>query len=200
MAVSLFPGSFTVFRGVSGKFLGSSMVSRESAREIVRRLRPARPVQIEGNLAFVTLTKGQVATIDAADVHLVEGRNWYALAVAGGGFYAAREHDGKMLAMHRHITAAPKGKDVDHANRDTLDNRRANLRVCTRSQNRANSAARPSKTGVKGVWERGGRYMASVQKAGRTRHLGPFDTVEAASAAYLAAATDLFGEFARAKA
>lgn len=162
-----------------------------------RRARHSRPIQIVGDVAVVTLTKGQVAIIDAADVPLVEGRNWYALECACG-FYAAREHDGRIQQMHRLIMDAPPGLFVDHANRATLDNRRANLRICTRAENAANRIGWPrNKAGFKGVWAKGQRFMATIQRGAVRTHLGPFDTAEEASAAYADAAADLFGEFAR---
>jgi hypothetical protein len=51
--------------------------------------------------------------------------------------YAKRTYD--LMRMHRLIINAPKGMEVDHINRDTLDNRRSNLRLATRLQNRLNS-------------------------------------------------------------
>ena len=40
--------------------------------------------------------------------------------------------------MHRGILNTPKGIDTDHVNKDGLDNRRSNLRICSRSQNMMN--------------------------------------------------------------
>lgn len=158
-----------------------------------------RPITIDGEIAKVPLTRGMVATIDAADVPLVEGVNWHAHPSAGGRFYAARWLPGgiRRLFLHRLITEPKDGLDVDHANGDPLDNRRANLRVCTRSQNLRN-ARHPNATGYKGVWARNGYFRASITLGGRTKHLGPFATAEEAAKAYGDAAREHFGEFARA--
>lgn len=157
--------------------------------------RLVRPIEVIGDVALVSLTKGQRALIDTSDVPLVCGYNWYAHQCASG-YYAAREDDGKIVTMHRLLAQPSPGQDVDHANRHTLDNRRANLRVCSRAENRANQRPRSNKTGYKGVWSRGEYFMASIQVNKKTRHFGPFRTAEDASAAYLAAAAEAWGAFA----
>ena len=58
-------------------------------------------------------------------------------------------------SIHRLVMGNPKGMQVDHINGDTLDNRKENLRVCTRSQNMQNKKLHShSKTGYKGVHEK----------------------------------------------
>jgi len=87
---------------------------------------------------------------------------------------------------------------VDHINGNSLDNRRINLRLCNRSQNAFNSKAhRDNASGYKGVVlrKKDMRWVAEFNHS----HLGSFDTPEAAHAAYLAAAQQYAGEFARSK-
>ncbi len=91
--------------------------------------------------------------------------------------------------------------DTDHINGVKTDNRIANLREATRSQNMANlGALSNSKSGIRGVhyFKRTGRWVSSIRANGKTVHLGYFATAEAASLAYREAATRLHGEFARA--
>lgn len=88
---------------------------------------------------------------------------------------------------------------LDHINGDGHDNRIANLRECTKSENRCNSVVRrDNPTGHKGVQiHSGGRFQASVMKDGVRHHLGLFKTLEEAVAVRQEAARRLHGEFAR---
>lgn len=84
----------------------------------------------------VPLSNGKFAIVDAGDASLVEGYNW---SDKGNGYAMAWNRGiGGFVLMHRLIARAPKGLDVDHINHDTLDNRRANLRVCSRKLNNHN--------------------------------------------------------------
>lgn len=87
---------------------------------------------------------------------------------------------------------------IDHINMDKADNRLANLRLATKSENLANQRGR-AKSGFKGVWrrQRGKPWAASIRKNRKTYHLGTYDTREQASEAYRAAAASMHGEFAR---
>ncbi len=163
-----------------------------------------RPIRIEGNVAYIQMTRGYVATIDAADAHLAEGWNWSAVP-NGKTVYAQRcaRVDGrqKKYGLHRIITSAPDGVQVDHINGDGLDNRRANLRLATHAENSRN-VRRPSnnKSGFKGVYKNAktGRWAAMITGGGQRQYLGQFDTPEEAHSAYCKAAAFHHGEFARA--
>ena len=77
----------------------------------------------------IELTQGQVALVDDRDYDELSRFKWYALRDHGGTFYAQRHAprvDGKQrtILMHRVILDVQPGQDVDHANHDTLDNRR----------------------------------------------------------------------------
>ena len=91
------------------------------------------------------------------------------------------------------------GEQAEHKNRSTLDNRRLNLRVASRSQNLANRPPQKNSTsGYKGVFwhKRDCKWHVHIQKDRKNRHLGCFtDKIEAAMV-YDAAARELFGEFA----
>jgi len=136
---------------------------------------------------------GSVVQIDAADLHLLSSGKW-AVNDHAGYLYA---HIGKRVYLHRMIVAAPKGAMVDHANGDTLDNRRQNLRLATNSQNQANRLKLQKKHGFRGVcWHRQFRkYQAGIKVNGKSVHLGLYDSAESAARAYDAAAREHFGEF-----
>lgn len=90
----------------------------------------------------IALNRGLFTVIDVDDYPLVAAYRWYANP-SPSGFYvmaAGKTAEGKRttLYMHRVITGAPKGKEVDHKNRNTLDNRRDNLKVGSHLDNMRN--------------------------------------------------------------
>jgi hypothetical protein len=111
----------------------------------------------------------------------------------------------KTLSLHRVIYERVIGRElasheqVDHADCNPLNNTRANLRLATQSQNRANTPTYKSNTtGYKGVTQRpNGKYVARLTVYKRRISLGYFDTAEEAHTAYVEAAKKHYGEFAR---
>jgi len=89
--------------------------------------------------------------------------------------------------------------DIDHIDRDRLNNRIANLRLATRAQNNANASVRKSSLSqIKGVsWDKQkGKWSARIKFGNRQTHIGYFSTKNDAATAYLAVAKIVFGEFA----
>lgn len=91
----------------------------------------------------------------------------------------------KKIAMHRMIMQPDEKLVVDHINRNTLDNRRSNLRIITISQNSQNIYGnKRSRTGVRGVSKNskkwGKPWRARLRVDGRDVQLGAFDSIEEA--------------------
>jgi hypothetical protein len=87
---------------------------------------------------------------------------------------------------------------IDHANGNPHDNRIANLRIATASQNMANTKFRRHNTsGVRGVLWRGDvrKWQALIQVNKKRKHLGYFEDKNEAAAAYQRAYKQFFGEF-----
>jgi len=163
----------------------------------------------EHGTARLQTSKG-VLMLDAADLHVLptgslelrksgkrENSRYYAfLRKKGNGKH------GKHVSVARLIMNAPKGMEVDHISHDTLDNRRCNLRVCTRQENARNSSKRrQSKAKYKGVvYHSHGtnikRWRAYTRVMGKRIWLGYYATQEEAAAAYNAYAVKTFGAFA----
>jgi len=151
-------------------------------------------------MKIIELTKGAVAIVDDEDFEELNQYNWY-LHSEG---YAIREtqcnYKKTRIRMHRQILNTPEGMDTDHINGNRLDNRRENLRVCTRSQNLMNKAVRVnSETGYKGVHlhKPTGRYNAYIDVGKKRRSLGYYKTAIEAAQAYNDAIVEVQGEFAR---
>jgi hypothetical protein len=149
----------------------------------------------------IPLTQGQVALVDDCDFERVVALgSWYynqGYAVHG----ERRRGKYHTTLMHRLILGDPQG-DTDHANGNGLDNRRCNLRACSRSQNAKNQRPRnrPDKTShFKGVgWYKPyGKWRAKIMVDYRTIHLGYFASEEDAARAYDEAARKYHGQFAR---
>lgn len=149
-------------------------------------------------VAFVWCRENFEAIIDIEDLPLVEGKAWRLLTTRDGHAYAyTRSRDNPVLLMHRMLMQSLPGEIVDHKDGDGLNNRRANMRHGSHSQNQANKAAdRRSKIGLKGVTQKRNRFKACITTKGRKIYIGSFATAEEAAAAYQGAAKILWGDFA----
>jgi hypothetical protein len=87
--------------------------------------------------------------------------------------------------IHRIIAGAQPGEEVDHIDRNTLNNKRSNLRIATRQQQGFNRGLfKNNTTGYKGVSFHRGKWQASIRVNGILEYLGRFTTPEKASEAY----------------
>lgn len=153
-------------------------------------------------MIYVSLGKGKVAIIDDEDAPRVLCHTWLCYRSQSGGEYAKChvKRGGKKttLYLHQLILDAPSGKMVDHRNGNGLDNRRENLRLASRAQNRQNSRLdRDSSSGYKGVRRNRRKWQARINVGPNRITLGSFNTKEDAARAYDAAAKKHYGEFAR---
>jgi hypothetical protein len=162
-----------------------------------------------GEMKEIPLAGGLVALVDDADFELVQGYGWYA-APSRRTVYARAVIRGvrplRCVRLHRLILDVAKGVRVDHKNLNGLDCQRANLRIATNAQNKANGEKyRSSRWGVpptspyKGVfWKKQrNKWCATIKGDTGTLHLGYFTSETNAALAYNKAALDHYGEFSR---
>lgn len=170
---------------------------------------PREPIyQSETDTYLIPLTRGHYAIVDACDVDLADAL-WQAKFVGGvdtpyayGDSYMANGKQ-KKKAMHREILARVIGRQplraelIDHVNRNTLDNRRSNLRLANPFENQINTrVSTRSSTGYRGVVVYRGRFMVKFRCQGKNYYGGIHDSVDEAVAVYEQMASALYGEFA----
>lgn len=152
-------------------------------------------IPIGPSIAYVPLTQGYYALIDREDAELLGRWNWCATdrRSVGAGIRAVRlvcnGHWTKPRHrfLHTELMNTPKGMVIDHANRNPLDNRRANLRVCTQLENNRNRSCLSNgygKSGVPGVHGRGpGKWRVVIRdENGVRREVGSSSSLETAIA------------------
>lgn len=148
----------------------------------------------------IPLTQGLFAIVDDEDFEELMKHKWH-VDKGNSTFYASRAViSGKQnVRMHRQIMKATSPKvDVDHKNGNGLDNRRCNLRLCSRTLNNANAKIpKDNKSGYKGVcWDRDRKKWAvKIAKI----YIGRFNNLEDAVRAYNSKAREMYGDFARLK-
>jgi hypothetical protein len=147
---------------------------------------------------IIPLTQGKETIVDDDDFDELSKYKWY--FNLGYAVRMSARPNRMVLLMHREILKTPLGMDTDHINGNKLDNQRANLRICTRSENMMNTPKYPNKTSpYKGVY-----WFAQTNKWGsiisvnkKKLHLGFFVNPIDAARAYDIAALAYHGEFAR---
>ena len=146
----------------------------------------------------IPLTQGKFATVDDEDYQRVAPYKWRVLKTRKHWYAITSSISGSTTYLHRFITDAPKGMEVDHINRDGLDNRKVNLRVCTRRENGCNSDfEKGTSGGYRGVYRLpSGRFQAKIKNHKQQIYIGTFITAEEAARARDAVARELHGEFA----
>ena len=80
----------------------------------------------------------------------------------------------KRISLHKYVMDYYGKKPIDHINRNTLDNRKSNLRIVTECENNSNKD-------FKNIWQqKNGKYRVVIVRYGIRYHVGYFDTEEAA--------------------
>jgi hypothetical protein len=151
----------------------------------------------------IKLTKGFFAEVDAEDFEWLNQWNWSS-EKHGDHKRAVRwtqDGHGKRIRIHMHriIMGCPENMQIDHIDRNPLNNKKSNLRICTQAENVMN---RPRFKTTKGPYK--GAYMhkecnkwvGAIGHKGKMIYLGLFSTAEEAAHAYDKKAKELHGEFA----
>jgi len=189
-------------------YLGTFPTPEEAARAYDKKAKDISPYL---PLNFPDQEDKSVIYTKAGDKLLVDPEYWDTLYKQnwhlqnGYGF----SHRPRPTKLHRLVMELSLGRSllpdeiVDHIDRNPLNNRKSNLRLCSLTQNVLNSGPQKNcKSGYKGVTKRlmknktKYQYIARLQHKGKIHHLGRFNTALEAAKAYDEKAKELFGEFA----
>ncbi len=146
------------------------------------------------------LTKGYIALVDDEDFNWLNQWKWSA-DKDGYAFRSIKKvENGKRtcIKMHRQIMNADKGQDVDHINHIAYDNRKSNLRLCSRTENLFNMRKTRGTSIFKGVswWKRDKCWEVKIRVNGKTKKIGYFKNERHAAMAYDIWAKEIYGKFA----
>lgn len=129
--------------------------------------------------------------IDSDDVQIIRAHRWN---WQKHGYCLCSCHN---LLLHRLIMNASPGEVVDHRNRMPWDNRKANLRIVTLSENQWNRGRNSEKTGVspvKGVLWTGASWCYEIRKHGHKFKKSGFETLHEAICAKIRREYELYGD------
>ena len=101
--------------------------------------------------------KGLCAIVDDEDYEMLSQYKWHI-----GGGYATSDFG---MRMHRLIMMPPDNLTIDHINRNRLDNRKSNLRICSQAENNKNKVCKPATKG--GVYKHGNKWFAMNRMNGK---------------------------------
>src|SRR3990167_3664964 len=142
----------------------------------------------------IKLTQGKSVLVDNKYFNILNKYQWK----YGCGGYAYRNIKNGVVLMHRELIKTPKGFQTDHINRNKLDNRIKNLRICTASQNQFNIQKwSHNSTGYRGIIfdKESSKFRVRVGINGKKIHIGRFSSLKIAVKAYRVAIKNLYGEF-----
>lgn len=152
--------------------------------------------QIEGKVTKILFDNGYIGLIDTEDLDNIKKHYW--------SFNKTKRYiysyTAKREFLHNYIM---DNKNIDHINRNTLDNRKENLRVVTHQQNCWNRGVRKDKNKkikIIGVYQRGNSYVAEIRKTNKDRIIirkaKTFKTINEAILCRFSLEDFYFGEFA----
>lgn len=157
--------------------------------------------RVDGNICYIDCfnTKGEISgviLIDTEDIGKVNQYLWHIDHSRKNIYYAQVSLKGTTIRMHRLLKPTPL--QVDHINHNGLDNRKANLRICTNRENNCNKDFKRSPlSGYTGIRynSKVGSYYVRIMVNKKEVSLGHYSSLEEAIMARNQGEIKYFGEF-----
>lgn len=195
--------NYTLITGTSTS-CGCERRTSEAISRLSAKLKKYNDFVVRDNYVIMYTTKNEPFFVSIEDFGKVKKICW---SKNNSGYLTGNAEHGKIVLLHRYIMDCPPNMDVDHIHgSDTKhDNRRSNLRIVTRSQNKMNTLPPSTNTsGYKGVYYSKDRkkWIAQISfgindKTGKKKcyYLGSYDKIEETVKARKEAEEKYFGEY-----
>jgi hypothetical protein len=144
--------------------------------------------------------KGYKVEVDDEDADRITAYSWWVSSspeTDGHVVCFSAKIGRKIVKLHRFIMGDPDRMVIDHWDGNRLNNRKSNLRACTVCENSMNrEMSKRNKSGFRGVHfsKNNQKWRATISLDGKKLHLGYFERVDAAAAAYDRAADLFYGD------
>lgn len=150
-------------------------------------------------MKYIELSKEMQATVDDDMYDFLNQWSWY---VSSNGYAVRNEYHPKHMTLRMHvlINNTPEGFFTDHINGNKLDNRRSNLRTCTKNENGFNRDKPSNNTsGYKGIYwhKRDNKWRVQLRVDGKKKYIGNYSDLQDAIMARNKAALTYHGGFAK---
>lgn len=188
-------GSTTIVRIDSlrkGDTLSCGCLQKQKVSEVSSK---TNEYDLSGECGIGYICNGDTFYFDLEDYDLIKDYCW---CISKGYVISRGKSTSKTIRLHRLVMKASEDDDIDHINRNKLDNRKTNLRVCSHGDNSKNRGARKNNiSGFTGVhWnKKSSKWQAYIRVNGKQIHLGYFTDINDAIRTRVKAELELFGEF-----
>lgn len=152
----------------------------------------------------INITGGLKVLVDIEDYEKLSKYSWHRTRAHNKDkcgntlYYSSAKIDGKIVLMHRFIMGAKSEQIIDHINKNSLDNRKANLRFVTHSENCHNIRNKKNSfSNYRGVYRHHNKFIAKLKINKKQCYLGLFDTQELAAEACNKKLKEVYGGYAQ---
>jgi hypothetical protein len=196
--ICIIPGCGRERKTTAAGYCPTHYAQMENQGEIRHLRKEPNEFYVEGGIIYITFYDKhhkplpEKILIEEADYPLIAGKRLTVGYVKTGRRVIVWDKKaGTHIRLNRLIMGEPKGMDVDHKNRNQIDNRRSNLRICDRTHNNMNRLKR-------GYYLHSQNKTYSVEIKVRDKRIRKhgFKTEEEARAARIELEKEVFGEFA----